>query len=581
MIDAATLEVMRNALQSIAEEMGVTLIRTALSPNIKDRKDCSTAIYTPDGRLVAQAEHIPLHLGLMQSVVKEVLKAYPREKLSPGDALIINDPYISGSHLPDVCIFMPVFYQEEIIAIMANLAHHVDVGGMTPGSTPSNSTSIFQEGIRIPPVKIMKKGKLDEEIMEILSRNVRTSFEFNGDIRAQIAANAVGMKRFLELIDRYGKENVKNYLEELIAYSERALREEIKRIPRGNWEYVDYLEGDGISQVPLAIRLNVNINEDTISLDFNGTDSQAQGPVNSTRAVTLACVYYVVKSVLNPDIPSNEGISLPLEVNTPAGTLVNPLYPSPVSNANINTAQRIADVILGAFSKILPEKVPAASAGTMGLFTIGGLDPRSGEHYSYVETYGGGQGAFSGGDGMDGVHTNMTNTRNTPTEVIEIAYPLLVKRYSLRPDTEGPGKYRGGMGLCREIEVLGHKAQVTLSSERGNIKPWGLKGGKPGANSLNLFIDAAGKEVKKPARITTQVNPGTRIVYNTPGGGGYGLPYERDPLQVARDVKKGLISRERAEKEYVVVLDSQNLELDLEKTHNLRKKLLKDNIEKP
>ncbi len=578
MIDAATLEVMRNALQSIAEEMGVTLIRTALSPNIKDRKDCSTAIYTPDGRLVAQAEHIPLHLGLMQSVVKEVLKAYPREKLSPGDALIINDPYISGSHLPDICIFLPVFYQGEIIGIMANLAHHVDVGGVTPGSTPSNSTSIFQEGIRIPPVKIMKKGKLDGEIMEILSRNVRTSFEFNGDIRAQIAANAVGMKRFLELIDRYGKEDVIKYLEELIDYSERALRQEIKMLPRGSWEYTDYLEGDGITEVPLAIKVKVNINEDTIYLDFNGTDSQAQGPVNSTRPVTLACVYYVVKSVLNPEIPSNEGISLPLEVNTPEGTLVNPLYPAPVSNANINTAQRIADVILGAFSKFLPERVPAASAGTMGLFTIGGVDPRNGEHYSYVETYGGGQGASSRGDGMDGVHTNMTNTRNTPTEVIEIAYPLLVNRYSLRPDTEGPGKHRGGMGLCREIEVLGHEAQVTLSSERGKIRPWGLKGGKPGANSLNIFKDAAGKEEIKPARITTRVDSGTKIIYNTPGGGGYGSPYERDPLEVTRDVKKGLVSLERAEREYGVVVDPERKELDLQKTIDLRKKLLKDDI---
>jgi len=571
-IDAVTLEVMRNALQSIAEEMGATLIRTALSPNIKDRKDCSTAIYTRDGQLVAQAEHIPLHLGLMQSVVKEVLKAYPRENLLPGDALIINDPYISGSHLPDICIFLPVFYQGEIVAIMANLAHHVDVGGMTPGSTPANSTSIFQEGIRIPPVKIMKKGQLDEEIMALLSRNVRTSFEFNGDIRAQIASNAVGMKRFNELIDKNGKEQVLVYLEELISYSERSLSSEIKKIPQGSWQYTDYLEGDGIIEKPYAIKARVTVNEDTITVDFTGTDKQTRGPFNSTRAVTLACVYYVVKSVLNPEIPSNEGISKSLKIITPEGTIVNPDFPAPVSNANLNTAQRIADVILGAFSNILPEKVTAASAGTMGLFTIGGLDDRSREFYSYVETYGGGQGANPLSDGLDGVHTNMTNTRNTPTEVIEISYPLLVNRYCLRPDTEGPGKFRGGMGLCREITILSHSAEVTLSSERAKIKPWGLKGGKPGANSLNIFKYSDGSQEVQPSKITTEVAWGTTIIYNTPGGGGYGSPFERDPALVVRDVKGELISLERAEREYGVAIDPSTLKVDYKKTGEIRKK---------
>ncbi len=577
MIDGITLEVMRNALQSIAEEMGATLIRTALSPNIKDRKDCSTAIYTRDGQLVAQAEHIPLHLGLMQSVVKEVLKAYPGENLSPGDALIINDPYISGSHLPDICIFLPVFHQGEIIAIMANLAHHVDVGGMTPGSTPSNSTSIFQEGVRIPPIKIMKKGKLDQEIMLLLSRNVRTALEFDGDIRAQIASNAVGMKRFNELIDKHGKEKVLIYLEELISYSERSLSREIKKLPRGSWHYTDYLEGDGIIEKPFAIKVKITVKEDTITVDFTGTDKQTRGPFNSTRAVTLACVYYVVKSVLNPKIPSNEGISRPLEVITPRGTIVNPVFPAPVSNANLNTSQRIADAMLGAFSKILPEKVTAASAGTMGLFTIGGVDDRSGEFYSYVETYGGGQGANSVTDGLDGVHTNMTNTRNTPAEVIEISYPLLVNRYCLRPDSEGPGKQRGGMGLCREITILGHNAQVTLSSERAKIKPWGLKGGKPGANSLNCFQYSGDSQeiVVKPAKITAEVESGTRIIYNTPGGGGYGSPLERDPSMVLKDVKEELITPDRAEKEYGVVMDPVTLKIDQEKTRETRNDMLR------
>ncbi len=573
MVDAVTLEVMRNALQSIAEEMGATLVRTALSPNIKDRKDCSTAIYTRDGRLATQAEHIPLHLGLMQSVVKEVLKAYPVEQLNPGDALIINDPYISGSHLPDICIFMPVFYKGELSAIMANLAHHVDVGGKTPGSTPTNSTSIFEEGLRIPPVKIMKKGLLDGDLMKVLSHNVRTKFEFNGDIRAQIAANSVGVNRMVELMDKYGREKVLKYLEEIINYSQRSLKESIKTLGKGTWEYTDYLEGDGISQDLIAIKAAVTVEKDTIIVDFNGTDKQAAGPVNSTRAVTLACVYFVVKAVLNPGIPSNEGISLPLKVITPPGTVVNPVFPSPVSNANINTAQRIADVILGCFAQFLPQKVPAASAGTMGLFTIGGMDPRTGEFYSYVETYGGGQGANNQEDGMDGVHTNMTNTSNTPSEVIEIAYPLQVMSYSLRPDTGGPGKYRGGMGLCRAVKVTGHTAQVTLSSERGKIQPWGMNGGLPGQTSLNIFVNEMGEEERKNTKITTEVEQGTTIYYHTPGGGGYGSPLEREPEKVAADVRAELVSMDRARELYGVVLDPFTLEVNQEKTRVLRNQL--------
>lgn len=572
MIDGVTLEVMRNALQSIAEEMGVTLIRTALSPNIKDRKDCSTAIYTRDGRLAAQAEHIPLHLGLMQSVVKEVLKAYPVEELNPGDALIINDPYISGSHLPDICIFVPVFYEGELAAIMANLAHHVDVGGKTPGSTPTNATSIFEEGLRIPPVKIMKQGIFDRDLMKVLSHNVRTEFEFNGDIRAQIAANSVGAKRLVELMDKHGREKVLYYLEEIIQYSERSLRESIKSLEKGTWEFTDSLEGDGITQDTITIKAAVTVGEDTISVDFTGTDPQTRGPVNSTRAVTLACVYFAVKAVLNPEIPSNEGISLPLKVITPPGTVVNPDFPSPVSNANINTAQRIADVILGCFAQFLPHKISAASAGTMGLFTIGGIDPRTNQFYSYVETYGGGQGANIRGDGMDGVHTNMTNTLNTPSEVIEISYPLQVVSYSLRPDTEGPGKYRGGMGLCRAVKVIGHTAQVTLSSERGNIQPWGMQGGLPGQNSRNIFVDEKGEEEVKPTKITTEVEQGTTIYYHTPGGGGFGSPLEREPQKAARDVRAGLVSLKRARELYGVVIDPVTFEVDKEKTEDVRTK---------
>ena len=398
--DPITLEVMRNAFQSVAEEMGAALIRTALSTNIKDRRDCSTAIYTPQGELVAQAEHIPLHLGLMVSVVKKTLEAYPLEKLGPGDAIITNDPYVSGSHLPDICIISPVFVDGRCIGLLANLAHHVDVGGITPGSMPTISREIFQEGLRIPPVRLKRGGEVDEEMMQLISNNVRTPYETIGDFQAQFAANNVGERRLKEIIAKYGSEESAFYMRELINYSERRMLSAIGDLPRGRFEFEDYLEGDGLSERQMIIRAAVDITPDTITVDFTGTSPQAKGSVNSTRAVTLACVYFALKSVIDPELPSNAGAFKPVRVITPKGSLVNPRFPAPVSNANINTAQRIADVILGALAQGMPERVPAASTGSMSIFTIGGADLDSGLYYSYVETYGGGQGAVRNADGV-------------------------------------------------------------------------------------------------------------------------------------------------------------------------------------
>ncbi|MDK2986790.1 MAG: N-methylhydantoinase [Clostridia bacterium] len=573
-IDAITLEVMRNALQSIAEEMGVTLVRTALSPNIKDRRDCSTAIYTGNGELVAQAEHIPLHLGLMPTVVKEVLKVFPRENMEPGDAIIINDPYISGSHLPDVCVFSPVFYEGELVAIVANLAHHVDIGGIAPGGMPVNSTEIFQEGIRIPPMKIRKKGKLNQEIVNLLLNNVRTSFEFKGDLEAQLAANNVGERRIGELVQKYGSQFLIEYMNEIMDYSERRMRSKIKEMGIGVYSFEDYLEGND-SKDKITIKADIKVNEENVVIDFTGTSPQVEASLNSTRAVTLACVYYAIKAMADPEVPPNEGAFRPIDVITPLGTVVNPKFPAPVSNANINTAQRITDVILGALAKAKPERAMAACSGTMSLFTIGGIDPRSGEYYSYVETYGGGMGAVKGSDGMDGVHTNMTNTRNTPTEVMEISYPLLVEGYGLLPDTDGPGKYRGGLGLYRKVKILDHDANVTLSTERGIIKPWGLFEGKSGSNSSCLLKDLEGNIKQLPTKITTKVPSGYTIIYQTPGAGGYENPLLREPDRVLNDVLEGLVSIERARSEYGVVIEMDSESVNYEETEKLREKLKK------
>ncbi|MFP3928160.1 MAG: hydantoinase B/oxoprolinase family protein [Desulfobacteraceae bacterium] len=569
-VDPITLEVMRNACQSVAEEMGAALIRTALSPNIKDRRDCSTAIYTADGDLVAQAEHIPLHLGLMVSVVRKTLERYPIERLEPGDAIITNDPYISGSHLPDVVMITPVFLEGECVALLANLAHHVDMGGMVPGGMPTISTEIFQEGIRIPPVKLKKKGEVDEEIMGLISNNVRTSYEMRGDFQAQMAANNVGERRIREVISRYGVDETRFYMDAIMDYAERRMTNAINDLPRGDFVFEDYLEGDGLTDDLLKIAVSLSISDGRILVDFTGTNDQARGSVNSTRAVTLACVYYALKSAIGPELPSSGGTFRPVEVITPEGTLVNPRFPAPVSNANINTSQRITDVILGALSKVIPERVPAASTGSMSIFTVGGLDPRTDEYYSYVETYGGGQGALFNSDGMDGVHVHMTNTMNTPTEVIEIAYPLRVERYGLVPDSEGPGRFRGGLGLTREITTVNHRTTISIGTERRAIRPWGLEGGKPGGASATWVIEANGTRRDLPTKTTTQVEPGTRIVLQTAGGGGFGDPLKRDPELVRRDVMEGFISVERAASEYCVAVGTDG-SIDEEGTRNLRR----------
>jgi len=569
-IDPITLEVMRNGFQSVAEEMGAALIRAALSTNIKDRRDCSTAIYTAQGDLVAQAEHIPLHLGLMVSVVKKTLERFPPEQLLPGDAIITNDPYISGSHLPDICMITPVFSEGRCLALLANLAHHVDVGGMTPGSMPTTATEIFQEGLRIPPVKIKKEGRVDESLLALITNNVRTGYEAKGDFQAQFAANTVGERRLQEMLGKYGPEMMTAYMEAIIDYAERRMRHHIRELPEGTFCFEDFLEGDGISTQPIKIQAALTSRDDSILVDFTGTDPQAEGSVNATRAVTLAAVYFALKAVIDPDLPSSEGACRPIDVITPIGSLVNPRFPAPVSNANINTAQRIADVVLGALAQAVPERVPAASTGSMSNFTIGGVDPGTGQYYSYVETYGGGHGALREQDGMDGVHTNMTNTRNAPVEVIENAYPLRVGRYGLVPDSEGPGRARGGMGMTREIIIVDHQAHISLGTERRDLHPWGLMGGESAGGSDCRLVSAEGENQPLPAKVTMTVPSGTCIVLETAGGGGYGPALERDPEKVLEDVLDGLISFERARTCYGVVIDPETGRIDRSATRRQR-----------
>jgi N-methylhydantoinase B len=572
-IDPITLEVIRNALYSVSDEMSAALIRTAYSTNIKDRRDCSCAIYLTSGEVVAQSEiGTPLHLGVMPAVVDTVLKRFPPEKMDPGDDIIMNETYPAGpGHLNDITLVSPVFYKGKAVALVANQAHHVDVGGYAPGSMPFGVTETFQEGLQIPPVKIVKKDVIDEEIASLISDNVRTKIEFRGDLLAQVASNNVGERRFLELVTKYGEETVLLYLREIMNYSERRMREGIRRIPDGTYGFEDYMEGDSFTEDLIKIKVRVEVKGDEVLADFTGSSPQVQGPLNCRKASTAACVYYVLKCIVDPGIPPNSGAYRPIHVIAPEGSILDSQYPHSTVHSNIITTHRIVDTLLGAFLEAVPQRVMAAHHGTQNLLNIGGTNPRTKRLYNYIETYGGGQGAFYCQDGMDGVHSHMTNTRNAPVEVIEATYPLRVERYGLVPDSEGPGKFRGGVGMQREFTFLAPESTITVSSDRNKIHPWGAFGGKEAANAKGLLIQN-GQETQIPSKITRRVKEGDSFRTVTSGGGGWGNPLERDPDKVRWDVLEGLISIERGRSEYGVVIDPDKFEVDKEETEKLRRR---------
>ena len=572
-IDPITLEVMRNAFYSIADEMIVALIRASYSTNIKDRRDASCAIYTSTGDVVVVAQSeigTPLHLGTMQSAVRSAMAAYPFDDLKPGDAVAMNMPYPAGpGHLNDLCLISPVFYEGEMIAITANQAHHVDVGGFAPGSMPFGVREIFQEGLQIPPIRLFRGGELEPELWSLIAQNVRPQVEVKGDLLAQYACNITGARRLTELMERYTPERVGTYLDEMIGYSERRMRAALQKVPKGTYSYEDVIEGDGISDKPYSIRVEIEARGDSIRTDFSASDDAALGPINCRWPSVAACVYYVFKAILDPELPPNAGAYKPFDIIVREGSVLSAIYPTSVCNANIITTQRITDVLLGALAEAIPERVQAACSGTMNLLNIGGRDPRSGVLYNYIETYAGGQGAMHDLDGMDAIQNHMTNTRNAPVEAIEAAYPLVVEKYGLLPDSEGAGEHRGGVGLTRVLRTEGD-VQLTLSSDRGEVPPWGLDGGGDAKTSKCEVIEPDGSVRALPSKVTTTVSSGRVIVTETPGGGGWGAPQKRDTEAVRDDVAAGLLSPERARDVYGVAVDPDTLEVDELATSQLR-----------
>jgi N-methylhydantoinase B len=565
MRDPIELEVFKNLYHSIAEEMGAALRRTAFSPNIKERRDYSCAVFDSEGQVIAMGDHMPVHLG---SMPMSVAAAVEQCALEPGDVVMLNDPFRGGTHLPDITLVMPVYLSRAFKIecgdgaparpggakprhhttpdfYVASRAHHSDVGGTYPGSM-GPCREIYQEGLRIPPVKIMRGGKLVADVLALLLNNVRTPEEREGDLGAQIAACETGAQRLGEISTRYGIARAKRAAADLLVYSEEMMRAFLRTIPAGHYQAEDFLDDDGVEDKPVRIGVTIQVAAASarkspvetrlaaspsasrrkqqpahVTVDFTGSAAQVQGAINAVEAITYSACFYVFRCLLREDVPATSGLMRPIRVIAPSGTVVNAKPPAAVAGGNVETSQRIVDVLLKALAQAIPDRIPAAASGTMNNLTIGGIDPRSGEPFAYYETIAGGMGARCTKDGVSGVHTHMTNSLNTPAEALEYAYPIRLRQYSLRSKSGGIGLHTGGDGIVREIEVL-TDAQVTLLADRRSRGPYGLAGGADGTPGRTLIIRRDGSAEEIPGKVSVRLRSGERVRIESPGGGGWG-----------------------------------------------------------
>ncbi len=526
--DPVTLEIFKHLLASVAEEMGVTLGRTAYSPNIKERRDYSCAVFLGDGRMLAQAAHIPVHLGAMPASVQAAIEhAAP---FVPGDLIALNDPYLGGTHLPDITLVSPVFASQDSHApdfFVASRAHHADVGGMSPGSMPL-ATELYQEGLIIPPIRLAEAGRVNQAALDLIVRNSRTPDERRGDLAAQRACHEVGARRLLEIVARYGLDEVNRQAEALIAYAERLTRAMLTELPEGLYTFEDALDDDGLSPDPVPIRVAITLRGGGMTVDFSGSAPAVRGSVNAVSAIVHSAISYVIRCIVGTTLPMNHGVFAPVHVIVPPGSVLDPGPPHAVAGGNVETSMRVVDVLYGALASALPDCIPAASQGTMNNLTFGGINPRTGLPFAYYETMGGGAGAGPQSDGASGVHCHMSNTLNTPVEALEFALPIRLRRYALRRGSGGAGKHRGGDGLVREIEFLA-PAQVTILSERRRRAPYGLAGGQPGQPGENVLIPSDGSPARRlPGKTSFEVQPGDVLHIGTPGGGGWGEAHHEE-----------------------------------------------------
>lgn len=551
-IDPITLEILFNGLRSITDETYIALMKSAYSTNIKERNDHSTAICDRDGRLVVQAENsLPIHLASMTGLMKCLLEKYPVDEIREGDLFVANDPHVAGgTHLPDINMAMPVFAAGRLVGFVANLAHHADVGGMAPGSMAGGMSEIYQEGLRIPVVKLFKEGELQQDLFDLMLLNVRLPEERRGDYHAQIAACRLGARRLAETMERYEPALLETAFGEIIERTNRRMRELVATIPDGEYSFEDVMDDDGLGHVDIAIRLKITVKGDHITFDFSGTEQQVQGNINLTTNATESSVCYALKALLDPDVPNNFGVLDSFELVTERGTVVDCAFPAPVA-ARAHTCQRLADIIIGALAQALPDQVVGASNGANTTAVFSGIHPETGVGYLYLETLGGGFGGRNDRDGTDGIQVHITNTSNLPIEAIEMEYPLRVESYGFVEDSGGAGKYRGGLGLRRVISPVGHDCIFNGAGERFRNQPWGIFGGESGGSGQFVHVKADGSEAQleiKPSGIT--LTPADKVIVETPGAGGYGPPDERPEDLLREDRDSGKFSEEYLARHY-------------------------------
>lgn len=566
-IDPIEFELIHNGLSSIVDDMALTIVRTAYSNVVRDNMDFSTALCDRHGNLIAQGLTIPLHLGSVPDAMAAFLGEFG-DDIADGDVWIMNDPFSGGMHLPDVFVVKPVVSTSSgLCGFAITIAHQTDVGGRVAGGNASDSTEIYQEGVRIPPLRLYRRGEPNQTFFKLFLANVRVPDKVMGDLRAQLAACRIGELRLREMLQRHGGDRLDRYLNELLDYTERLVRSEIEGMPNGRFEFTDYIDDDGINPDPIAITVALTIDGDSMNVDFTGTSPQVRGAINSTFSVTKSMVYAAVRCMLPPGIPNNAGLFRPISVTAPPGTVVHALLPAAVAARGL-TAFRMGDALLGALAQVAPDRAIAAGEGGNSGISIGGYD-RYRRPFIYVEFVCGCWGARASQDGIDGVTNVFSDLSNNPVEVIEAEHPLRIDAYELIPDSGGPGKFRGGMGIRKRITFLEEEAVLQVRSDRMRQQPYGLNGGRPGAPTRNLLL-RAGDDRDMPSKFTERINFGDTLDHFQAGGGGYGDPFKRDPRAVLADVRNGLVSPERARTDYGVLVDPATWTVNVDATHDLR-----------
>ena len=566
-IDPVTFAVVKNAMDAIVDEVAYTVLRTARSEIVKDVMDYSAAICDRHGRMVAQAKTIALHLGAIPEAMEAVRQRYG-DALKPGDAVILNDPYEGGMHLPDIFMFVPFFYQGEIEGYCVVICHHTDVGGRVPGSNASDSTEIYQEGIRIPVVKLYEEGRINDIVERIVARNVRVPDRVLGDLRAQYAAAKVGVRELTALFDRYGREHTRAYFAELLDYAERLTREEIRRWPKGTFKFVDYIDDDGLSPDPIPINVALTVHDDHVSVDYSGSSPQVRAAINSTLSYTKSCTYLSVRCALNGDVPNNAGVFRCVDIHVPSGTVLNPLEPAAVA-ARALTGYRVFDAMLGALAQVVPARIPAAGEGGNTVVCLSGKNAQH-KPYIIVDMICGAWGARPDADGIEAITNASQNLSNTPVEVLEAQHPVRVEAYELEPDSCGAGRYRGGLGIRRSYRVLADDVLMQLRADRMKFQPYGLAGGGPAKAAANILSTDGQPDRQLPSKVNMTIARGDTITHVQPGGGGFGDPMQRDLAAIERDVWNHKLTAAYVRQNYRVVADPASGQVDAAATAVLR-----------